>query len=110
YGLFFFFFFFFQAEDGIRDLIVTGVQTCALPISRTRTMTASMTTTRRTAATSGAPVNEGMSQPPGRARAPGAPFDSLARRGYVYAATLFFFNPRRVLPCSVCISPPKSHA
>src|SRR2546421_2588161 len=28
------FFFFFQAEDGIRDLIVTGVQTCALPISR----------------------------------------------------------------------------
>src|SRR2546421_4601165 len=26
--------FFFQAEDGIRDLIVTGVQTCALPISR----------------------------------------------------------------------------
>src|SRR5216683_518498 len=29
-------FFFFQAEDGIRDLIVTGVQTCALPISGTR--------------------------------------------------------------------------
>src|SRR5712664_4675051 len=28
-----FVFFFFQAEDGIRDLIVTGVQTCALPIS-----------------------------------------------------------------------------
>src|SRR2546427_1031248 len=28
----FFFFFFFQAEDGIRDLTVTGVQTCALPI------------------------------------------------------------------------------
>src|SRR2546421_3317446 len=27
-----FVFFFFQAEDGIRDLIVTGVQTCALPI------------------------------------------------------------------------------
>src|SRR2546430_10190115 len=26
-------FFFFQAEDGIRDLTVTGVQTCALPIS-----------------------------------------------------------------------------
>ena len=32
---FFFFciFFFFQAEDGIRDRLVTGVQTCALPIS-----------------------------------------------------------------------------
>src|SRR6266511_5632999 len=27
------FFFFFQAEDGIRDFHVTGVQTCALPIS-----------------------------------------------------------------------------
>src|SRR2546430_6786325 len=27
-------FFFFQAEDGIRDLTVTGVQTCALPISQ----------------------------------------------------------------------------
>src|SRR5205823_9309014 len=33
YFLFFFFFFFFQAEDGIRDKLVTGVQTCALPIS-----------------------------------------------------------------------------
>src|SRR5690606_40251330 len=28
-----FLFFFFQAEDGIRDFHVTGVQTCALPIS-----------------------------------------------------------------------------
>src|SRR5437763_8215434 len=27
-------YFFFQAEDGIRDTSVTGVQTCALPISR----------------------------------------------------------------------------
>src|SRR5260370_14368842 len=34
-------FFFFQAEDGIRDSSVTGVQTCALPISyrRERTLT-----------------------------------------------------------------------
>src|SRR3989441_7983994 len=31
--VFIFFFFFFQAEDGIRDKLVTGVQTCALPIS-----------------------------------------------------------------------------
>src|SRR5207244_10421699 len=31
--VFVFFFFFFQAEDGIRDDLVTGVQTCALPIS-----------------------------------------------------------------------------
>src|SRR5712664_4793532 len=34
------FFFFFQAEDGIRDLIVTGVQTCALPISLQPTLRA----------------------------------------------------------------------
>src|SRR5687767_15290512 len=32
YYFFIFFFFFFQAEDGIRDKLVTGVQTCALPI------------------------------------------------------------------------------
>src|SRR5207245_8577220 len=31
--LFLLVFFFFQAEDGIRDATVTGVQTCALPIS-----------------------------------------------------------------------------
>src|SRR5690606_341415 len=39
YSFVYFFFFFFQAEDGIRDFHVTGVQTCALPIwaaSRTR--------------------------------------------------------------------------
>src|SRR2546425_5531225 len=33
---FLFFFFFFQAEDGIRDKLVTGVQTCALPILAAR--------------------------------------------------------------------------
>src|SRR5688572_33488447 len=32
------FFFFFQAEDGIRDLTVTGVQTCALPILSAHTL------------------------------------------------------------------------
>src|SRR5438132_10617516 len=32
YAFFLYFFFFFQAEDGIRDHCVTGVQTCALPI------------------------------------------------------------------------------
>src|SRR2546429_6071907 len=36
YSSVFVFFFFFQAEDGIRDVAVTGVQTCALPISRVR--------------------------------------------------------------------------
>src|SRR5687767_6119908 len=33
HNLYFILFFFFQAEDGIRDKLVTGVQTCALPIS-----------------------------------------------------------------------------
>src|SRR5205823_11234520 len=37
--------FFFQAEDGIRDKLVTGVQTCALPISR---CSASRSNRRRT--------------------------------------------------------------
>src|SRR6266704_1590308 len=41
-----FFFFFFQAEDGIRDRNVTGVQTCALPISMTKLVAVSAT--RRT--------------------------------------------------------------
>ena len=34
-----FFFFFFQPEDGIRDRLVTGVQTCALPIYGGGTLT-----------------------------------------------------------------------
>src|SRR2546422_7597952 len=38
----FFFFFFFQAEDGIRDVAVTGVQTCALPILRSQIAATSM--------------------------------------------------------------------
>src|SRR5689334_24137258 len=37
--VFFIFFFFFQAEDGIRDGTVTGVQTCALPIWKARDAT-----------------------------------------------------------------------
>src|SRR5256885_12098446 len=43
-------FFFFQAEDGIRDYKVTGVQTCALPISgqlaRARALLAHLAATR----------------------------------------------------------------
>src|SRR5215510_11446151 len=37
--------FFFQAEDGIRDGHVTGVQTCALPISATGCRAATVSTT-----------------------------------------------------------------
>src|SRR5207249_6240453 len=38
--------FFFQAEDGIRDRNVTGVQTCALPISSWRATTAGTITSK----------------------------------------------------------------
>src|SRR5205809_4775063 len=38
-----FYFFFFQAEDGIRDVAVTGVQTCALPICQLRDGAATVT-------------------------------------------------------------------
>src|SRR2546430_11256118 len=41
-------FFFFQAEDGIRDLTVTGVQTCALPIFVTVTARRSTFPSRNT--------------------------------------------------------------
>src|SRR6266581_1224937 len=40
-------FFFFQAEDGIRDGRVTGVKTCALPISAARSRTAAWRFARR---------------------------------------------------------------
>src|SRR5207248_8781546 len=40
---FYFSFFFFQAEDGIRDRTVTGVQTCALPISALLAMVLGLT-------------------------------------------------------------------
>src|SRR5690606_39562938 len=40
--------FFFQAEDGIRDFHVTGVQTCALPISPTKFTSAPIMRWKRT--------------------------------------------------------------
>src|SRR5207247_3198515 len=52
-----FFIFFFQAEDGIRDPLVTGVQTCALPISTG----ARGPTTRRPRKTSGSPITSASS-------------------------------------------------
>src|SRR5262249_59868411 len=45
-SLCFCFFFFFQAEDGIRDWSVTGVQTCALPISAGRWRSSARSTAR----------------------------------------------------------------
>src|SRR5699024_11932072 len=44
---YYYYYFFFQAEDGIRDRNVTGVQTCALPILYTFTPHFSFRNTRR---------------------------------------------------------------
>src|SRR2546421_7081674 len=58
------FFFFFQAEDGIRDLIVTGVQTCALPIWITADTLTAFSAMRRLyclVAPAVSPVNNGIS-------------------------------------------------
>src|SRR2546425_4318278 len=53
------FFFFFQAEDGIRDKLVTGVQTCALPISHEfwESIHAGAIQAARELSAQGAPVN-----------------------------------------------------
>src|SRR5438132_2305372 len=66
-------FFFFQAEDGIRDHCVTGVQTCALPISTLRYETG----LERAA---GAPQGDGSNHPDG------AP--ASGRRGVLAATSL----------------------
>src|SRR2546422_3592349 len=57
-------FFFFQAEDGIRDVAVTGVQTCALPIcdwSAMRLATIFTLSSLAKSITSGAPRPSAMS-------------------------------------------------
>src|SRR2546430_11906344 len=72
-------FFFFQAEDGIRDLTVTGVQTCALPIF-TGALGAGLRGTLRAGwrratdqAGHGSSYGGGGVVGPGRGRRPGAP-------------------------------------
>src|SRR2546430_5179624 len=60
-------FFFFQAEDGIRDLTVTGVQTCALPISHPLRIPVSPATT----AIRGCGEDAGWTLSAARARRPG---------------------------------------
>src|SRR5690348_18040421 len=62
-----FFFFFFQAEDGIRDGRVTGVQTCALPICRDARLSSS--NSRRAARRSCAPARRRSRALPRLARA-----------------------------------------
>src|SRR5476651_2804260 len=48
------FFFFFQAEDGIRDIGVTGVQTCALPVAGAKRFLVEMSSEGFTLGTAGA--------------------------------------------------------
>src|SRR5690348_17849643 len=69
------FVFFFQAEDGIRDGRVTGVQTCALPISLTR-FGSVRAAAPGTSETSGVTVKE----PPGGAADSGAAAASVRVR------------------------------
>src|SRR2546421_3658935 len=73
-----FLFFFFQAEDGIRDLIVTGVQTCALPISR---RIRGRWRRSWSGCTRGAGSRPGSRVSPAPASEPGAPLRRRRRRG-----------------------------
>src|SRR5260370_25593367 len=65
-------FFFFQAEDGIRDSSVTGVQTCALPIWVHHTECALWWAAPPLAAVPWHPacLSKGGGSPPGRSRSP----------------------------------------
>src|SRR5438034_10289116 len=51
------YFFFFQAEDGIRDHCVTGVQTCALPICLMRAAVRASTSSRSSEAFTSSPIS-----------------------------------------------------
>src|SRR5688572_32040071 len=62
------FFFFFQAEDGIRDLTVTGVQTCALPIFLRLLLRGDRGHERRVRADGAAAMGEGAALSPRRDR------------------------------------------
>src|SRR5256886_12354931 len=75
-------FFFFQAEDGIRDLTVTGVQTCALPICGWPLFCDALY---------GATRREGPAAPPAIRRAAAA----LGRQG-LHAARLAFTHPVKI--------------
>src|SRR5256886_9397889 len=63
-------FFFFQAEDGIRDLTVTGVQTCALPISHSPRLPRTVARGERAAAPDGSSSDRRSGRSDQRPRAP----------------------------------------
>src|SRR5216683_5387087 len=93
-----FFFFFFQAEDGIRDLIVTGVQTCALPIWQFSDF---------------AVVSMLLNGPEPSARSVVCPFSGVDRKrptegqngGFDRHETLGLINPVRTCPSDGCAIP-----
>src|SRR5258707_4370389 len=68
--------FFFQAEDGIRDIGVTGVQTCALPISTTLKAISNLLSAERGEVTKGSIIFDGEEV---HARSP----NELVRRGCI---------------------------
>src|SRR5699024_11527492 len=76
-------FFFFQAEDGIRDRNVTGVQTCALPLS------SSAMPNGLSSSTSPAGSSDSSSPPP-----PVAQEDSVTPSG---TAAAVYIAPRRIV-------------
>src|SRR5438034_8283562 len=100
---FFCFFFFFQAEDGIRDHCVTGVQTCALPIS--------LRTGRRRRRGAGAP--RGNCVPASRradARAAAARRVAVAARSGPEPRRVATRAPRRTAPRLPAPLPPRARS
>src|SRR2546422_4372698 len=105
-----FVFFFFQAEDGIRDVAVTGVQTCALPISSTSPESAqraslpemgsvsSATTLRTTTSYPRSAAQSTTASPDVSARWPTAPRSEIVRMPIRIIPSLTV--PYRLLPSS----------
>src|SRR6266511_5400443 len=77
------FFFFFQAEDGIRDFHVTGVQTCALPILPRLGVAGAGHAGGAGTARLGRLAADRARRPPAGPRGPAAPGDRPADRGGV---------------------------
>src|SRR2546429_4128315 len=101
-------FFFFQAEDGIRDVAVTGVQTCALPISSRRGAPAAgrprvrAGRARRAAAPDSAVRPQRCAARPRASLPPRAPFGSAARGGGPPSPPTWWGSPPPGMPCSGC--------
>src|SRR5215213_10076948 len=87
----FVFFFFFQAEDGIRDWSVTGVQTCALPICRG---SARRAPTRHVRSPSGSPAAVTFERPAPGADRPRAPIDDRIALTFRPARTYLLLSER----------------